>query len=1063
MSCADAAGHRWLLASFHGDSCGNSARPALLALSQLVAGEMQDHIVVLGIDANTRSPLLGGGGCGDRLGINAGRAGGAGHADRDDRPGGCPDQMSAAVFGQFVRSLGLVSIWGDSDHPACRATACAQRTLLQAQPHKAVRRPGAAAAGGGPADPDSESRERGVRVGAQWHAKDWVLFCAAQAAAPAQEVGRDNTGERRFDTASAGGPTPGFPSDHAVVFARLCLSPPHVGPRPGPSPPTLVFQERARHGADASAPVPTGLDVATRPAAADSDCAGHGPGIGRSGREDHVGTEDSDGHRGPAVCRFAAAIGDQSSATPSDHGRFPAPGGDSDAVRFDGPVCPRETGVALQEPRKGLPRVAVRAAARWKSLGRTGLADVGTGDLWGLSAPFSSDRLSTRSETFLPGHGQRIADRSRQSRPVPSYMQPSASLSRKSKRLDRGGSFAAVESASDSVDIDTHHGRVWRVEEEVVRLCRQHYQLCISGPAPSALDERNEALSWSTGDRSVWILFSTRPLSSALTQPWARGLMVLMAAIMLLSATASTVDAVRRSSATAMAVRMIPTLGDVANSSAAGAMPAVISNFWLLRQGCRISTQQNASASLNGLELYFDKLVTFDAVRYEYVHASAEFAGFIPRLLVRVEISQDGNSWKELNLPAWLQYDVQALEFTNTSFSKIDIRPRLAWVFQHCIAPVPIVLGCLVATIFSCLGLGPSAAKSIAISHFLFGFVFLAAAVSEYLRSNEALQRRDNRPELSLIGSGSIVLGAVLWYERYTVDCYPIAATVMTAALLVQLYGQNKVVLSDPGVALEAFLPVIITGSSAIFALGFVLARILIGSWVLKQFVRCEREAYQSIWQLISAEQHEALQKLSWIVKAMCHNDKDIQILQCYCKKGTQTEHLHDFCPASDSGGKFAECTEPCVDSPETRDIPSPIRSLDQLYSQATILDILLREKVGFWAHRSSGIVKAKTLNATSEEPSYVSFNTSEGSYQQISSSLKPTERALEKLLRCYDCDPSRLLDCCRQRIIFDNVENIITCLEVIHGDTDLKVLRMKNMLDSNFDPRVTAGFRSFI
>jgi hypothetical protein len=27
----------------------------------------------------------------------------------------------------------------------------------------------------------------------------------------------------------------------------------------------------------------------------------------------------------------------------------------------------------------------------------------------------------------------------------------------------------------------------------------------------------------------------------------------------------------------------------------------------------------------------------------------------------------------------------------------------------------------------------------------------------------------------------------------------------------------------------------------------------------------------------------------------------------------------------------------------------------------------------------------------------------------------KPAERALEKLLRSYDCDVSRLLDCCRQ------------------------------------------------
>ena len=105
--------------------------------------------------------------------------------------------------------------------------------------------------------------------------------------------------------------------------------------------------------------------------------------------------------------------------------------------------------------------------------------------------------------------------------------------------------------------------------------------------------------------------------------------------------------------------------------------------------------------------------------------------------------------------------------------------------------------------------------------------------------------------------------------------------------------------------------------------------------------------------------------------------------------------------------------------------------------------------------------VRSRKISVNDNEP--VQCRDYSGVYlssKYIFSAVKPTERALEKLLRCYDCDPSRLLDCCRQRIVFDDVEDIIICLQSIQDDPELEILRIKNMMDPQYDHRTTAGFR---
>ena len=95
-----------------------------------------------------------------------------------------------------------------------------------------------------------------------------------------------------------------------------------------------------------------------------------------------------------------------------------------------------------------------------------------------------------------------------------------------------------------------------------------------------------------------------------------------------------------------------------------------------------------------------------------------------------------------------------------------------------------------------------------------------------------------------------------------------------------------------------------------------------------------------------------------------------------------------------------------------------PVTSLDYLYEQAAQVDVLLRAKVQELAQASHGCFPTvSTLGGgsiLSVEMYCDARREEEGAAQMVWAGLKPPARAVEKLMRCYDCDPSRLLDCCR-------------------------------------------------
>mmetsp|Transcript_67483 Transcript_67483/g.180301 ORF Transcript_67483/g.180301 Transcript_67483/m.180301 type:complete len:400 (+) Transcript_67483:82-1281(+) len=199
--------HRYLVASFHSDSCGLATIPVLSAIHRLTRTKYPAHRLILGLDANTFSAE----------GAAAPSAAAADHEAAScplSKTRSCPDVVdfrrtasscpvnSAASFFDFFSGLGMASCWGREGH--LRAwTTCNARTFLQPQLQKAVALRDALSAN-------------------HCHLKDWVLFYEDQLTASHACV--DNTGARRF--AQRVFPAQDFPSDHAAVSVRLAPAPP---------------------------------------------------------------------------------------------------------------------------------------------------------------------------------------------------------------------------------------------------------------------------------------------------------------------------------------------------------------------------------------------------------------------------------------------------------------------------------------------------------------------------------------------------------------------------------------------------------------------------------------------------------------------------------------------------------------------------------------------------------------------------------------------------------------------------------------------------------------------
>jgi len=165
-------------------------------------------------------------------------------------------------------------------------------------------------------------------------------------------------------------------------------------------------------------------------------------------------------------------------------------------------------------------------------------------------------------------------------------------------------------------------------------------------------------------------------------------------------------------------------------------------------------------------------------------------------------------------------------------------------------------------------------------------------------------------------------------------------------------------------------------------------------------------------------------------------------------------------------------------------DFSSKITSLDQLCAQATGLDPILRAKVQEWALGSQGHFRYTDDHGNQDFILWQDVWEDPDKIERIRfAKLKTVGRAVEKLMRSYRClfhfsvyfalcrpsgtracpgreDVSRLLDVCRQSIVFENVKDLIACVHLIQADPEVTIVRVKNRLDPSYNSYASAGYR---
>ncbi len=173
------------------------------------------------------------------------------------------------------------------------------------------------------------------------------------------------------------------------------------------------------------------------------------------------------------------------------------------------------------------------------------------------------------------------------------------------------------------------------------------------------------------------------------------------------------------------------------------------------------------------------------------------------------------------------------------------------------------------------------------------------------------------------------------------------------------------------------------------------------------------------------------------------------------------------------SFGRYASLLSRSFNIGRIWETSQPAKSLDWLFSCAAIADVCFRPMIKRWALASRGYCALTNPPAQDLDSTFVNSLPNEfvlweevirGGDTMLERvawcKLKSRHRALEKLWRAYSGDVSRLVDLCRQSIVFDSPRDLLTCLQTLVADQEIRILRIKNSLQVGHDAAVTAGYR---
>jgi len=140
-------------------------------------------------------------------------------------------------------------------------------------------------------------------------------------------------------------------------------------------------------------------------------------------------------------------------------------------------------------------------------------------------------------------------------------------------------------------------------------------------------------------------------------------------------------------------------------------------------------------------------------------------------------------------------------------------------------------------------------------------------------------------------------------------------------------------------------------------------------------------------------------------------------------------------------------------------DTMHPIESMDQLWTQATLLRGSLLTKVLSLAQHFNGLFQVRDEVGVFEKSENL-WEFSGGVKGRLQmGGIKSVERGTLKVDSVYEGDVSRVLDVCREMIVFESIKDMTDCLHALSNDSELSVVRIKSsMTKAGLNPAVPMG-----
>ena len=196
----------------------------------------------------------------------------------------------------------------------------------------------------------------------------------------------------------------------------------------------------------------------------------------------------------------------------------------------------------------------------------------------------------------------------------------------------------------------------------------------------------------------------------------------------------------------------------------------------------------------------------------------------------------------------------------------------------------------------------------------------------------------------------------------------------------------------------------------------------------------------------------------------MTHLDLEVGSSSTNCSPGTAEGGAGTALVSAARGKLFLEQVSPVLSAAISQRFQEsrPVTSLDQLYSQAVVMESIFRVQVQQLAKSSRGRFYVSSSGA-GDQPELKLWSEIEKDESELSRvrwpAIKQADHAMQKVSVCYHGNVARLR-VVRQRIIFYSLSDICHCLYTIAASPDLKIVGFQNSFDADSDAQRTAGYR---